>query len=80
MEKAYVEPPKQGEAPRTFKARVYETLRMIKLSAYPPKNMRITMMYPKTDWERVWANLHTTWATDLIKVNSFNLLAPEFGI
>jgi hypothetical protein len=50
MEKAYVEPPRQGKAPRTFRARVYETLRRIKLEANPPRNVRITMTYPTTDW------------------------------
>jgi hypothetical protein len=62
--------PKQGEDPRTFRARVYETLRRIKPAANPLRNVRI-MMYPTTDWERVWANLHATWATDSIKDNWF---------
>ena len=64
MDKAYVEPPKQGEALRTFRVRVYEILLVIKLAANPPRNVRITMICPTTDWERVWANLHATWAAD----------------
>jgi hypothetical protein len=74
MVKAYVEPTKQGEAPRTFRARVYETLRRIKLAANPPRSVGIKMMYPTTDWERVWANLHATWAADSIKVNWFKVI------
>ena len=56
--------PKQGEAPNTFRARVYETLLSIKLAANLPRNVRITMVYPTTDGERVWEKLHTTWAAD----------------
>jgi hypothetical protein len=70
----YVEPPKQGEALWTLKARVYETLRMIKLTTEPPRNMRITVMYPTTDWERACANLHATWAADAIEVNWFKVI------
>jgi hypothetical protein len=32
------------------------------------------MRYPTTDWGRVWANLHTTWAEDAIKVNWFKVI------
>jgi hypothetical protein len=74
MYKVYVEPPKQGEAPRTIRSRVYETLRRIKLAANPSRNVRITMMYPTTDWERVWANLHASCAADSIKVNWFKVI------
>jgi hypothetical protein len=66
--------PKQGEAPRTFRARVYEALRRIKLAANPPRNVRIAVMYPTSDWERVWATLHATWAAGSIKVNWFKVI------
>jgi hypothetical protein len=32
------------------------------------------MTYPTTDWERVLANLHATWAADSIKVNWFKII------
>jgi hypothetical protein len=73
-DKAYIETPKQGEPPRTCRARIYETLRRIKLAANPPRNVRITMRYPTTDWGVVWANLHATWAADSIKVNWFKVI------
>jgi len=47
---------------------------MIKLAADPPRKVRITMMYPTTDWERVWAKLQATWAADSIKVNWFKVI------
>jgi hypothetical protein len=74
MDNAYVEPPKQGEPPRTSRTRIYETLRRIKLTANPPRNVRITMRHPTTNWGRVWANLHATWAADAIKVNWFKVI------
>ena len=74
MDKAYVEPHKQGEAPKTFRARVYDTLCKIKQATNPPRNVRMTMMYPKTGWEQVWMNLHATWAADSIKVNWFKVI------
>ena len=53
---------------------MYETLRTIKLATDPPRNVRITMLYPTTDWDRVWSNLHATWAADAIKVNWFKVI------
>jgi hypothetical protein len=73
-DKAYVEPPKQGEHPRTCRARIYETLRRTKMAANPPRNARKTMRYPTTDWGRVWANLHETWAADSIKANWYKVI------
>ena len=64
---AYISPgngirrtPKTDEALRTFRPRVYETLRTIKLATNKPREMRITLLYPTTDWDRVWSNLHET--------------------
>jgi len=71
---AYVEVPKQGEAPRAFRKRMYVTLRTIWLAADPPRNVRITILYPQTDWEQVWSNLHFTCAADAIKVNWFKMI------
>jgi len=55
--------------PAAFRMRQYETLRKIKLGTGPPRNVRITMLYPTTDWARVWLKLHATCAADAIKVN-----------
>jgi hypothetical protein len=71
---AYVEVQKQGEAPRAFRKSMYATLRTIRLAADPPRDVRITILYPQTDWERVWSKLHATWAADAIKVNWFKVI------
>jgi hypothetical protein len=74
LEMAYIEPPQQSEAPRAFRARVYETLRTIQLATNKPRDVRITLHYPTTDWDRVWSNLHATWAANAIKVNWFRVM------
>jgi hypothetical protein len=56
-DKAYVEPPKQGESPRTCRTRIYGTLRRINLAANPPINVHITKRYPTTNWGRLWATV-----------------------
>ena len=73
-EMAYVEVPKQGEAPRAFRKKMYGTSRTIRLAADPLRNVHITILYPQTDWERVWSNLHATWAADAIKVSWFKVI------
>jgi hypothetical protein len=36
--------------------------------------MRIVLLYLTTDWDRVWSNLHATWAADAIKANRFRVI------
>ena len=44
-----------------------ECMRLRRIKMAP--NVRITMMCPTADWERLWANLHATWASDSMKIN-----------
>jgi hypothetical protein len=74
LEMAYVEPQQQTEAPRAFRRRVYETLRTIQLATNKPRDVRIMLLYPTTDWDRVWSNLHSTRAADAIKANWFRMI------
>jgi hypothetical protein len=53
---------------------VYETMRTILLATKKPRDVRITLLYPKTDWGRVWSNVHATWAADAIKANWFRVI------
>jgi hypothetical protein len=59
---------------RAFRTRVYETLRTIQLATNKPRDVRITLLYPTTDWDRVWSNLHATWAADAFKANWFRVI------
>jgi hypothetical protein len=74
LEMAYVEPPQQTEAPRAFRRRVYETLRTIQLATNKPRDVRIMLLYPTTDWNRLWSNLLATWAADAIKAKWFRVI------
>jgi hypothetical protein len=73
-EVAYVELPQQTEAPRAFRRKVYETLRTIQQATKKPRDARVMLLYPTTDWNRVWSNLHATWAADAIKAKWFKVI------
>jgi hypothetical protein len=74
LEMAYVEHPKQSESLRAFRTRLYGTLRTMKLATNKRRDVRNTLLYPTTDWDRVWSNLHETWASDVIKANWFKVI------
>ena len=59
LEWAYLEPRKQEETLRTFKRRVYETLKSMATVEIPPRELRVKQIQPGIEWERVWSNLHS---------------------
>jgi len=59
---AYIEPPTQTEATRTFKKRIYETLFLMAAAGKTPPVMRIANKKPDVQWDRVWQNLHASHA------------------
>jgi hypothetical protein len=71
---AYLEPQRQGEHPRTFRRRVYWTLRALAEAGSPPLVMRIIQLYPAAHWERIWINLHNCWATEAVKVTWYMVI------
>jgi hypothetical protein len=70
---AYVDPPNQGEGKMMYRQRIYEygALRSMDAAGSTPREMRIVMRYSTVEWDQVWINLHTTWASDNIKVMWF---------
>ena len=68
QEVAYVEPQKQGEIPRTFRRRVYWTLRAMAEASNRPRVMLIIQLHPSANWKRLWINLHACWTTEDVKV------------
>ena len=58
LEWAYLEPRKSEEKLRTFKRRVYGTLRSMATAATPPREVRVMQIQPGIECERVWNNLH----------------------
>jgi hypothetical protein len=49
---------------------------MMKLAADLTRNVFITMMYPTTEWEQVWVNLHAICVAEAIKINWFKVILP----
>jgi hypothetical protein len=68
---SYVDPPNQGERKNTYKQRIYGELRSMGMAGLAPREMRILVRYPTVEWDRVWINLHTIWASDTIKAMWF---------
>jgi hypothetical protein len=70
---AYLEPKRQGENTRTFRGRVYWTLRALEAGT-PPRVMRILQLYPAAHWERIWINLHNCWTTESVKLTWYMVI------
>jgi len=51
LEWAYLEPRKPEETLRTFKRRVYGTLRSMATAAIPPREVRVMQIQPGIEWE-----------------------------
>ena len=53
--------PRQGgsESAKAYKKRLYRTLQMIHNASFTPQEMRTAMMWPQTDWQKIWKNLTT---------------------
>jgi hypothetical protein len=62
---AYIDHPRQNEPSKAFRQRIYETLRTFAMAENMPREIRIRQFHPKTEWARVWENLHATWASDI---------------
>ena len=44
--------------------------------------MRITLLYPTTNWASVWKKLHGTWASNAMKANLYTVIydiQPTYG-
>jgi len=60
MDSAYVDEQGPMESKRAYKRRVYNTLYHISRVETRTQDMRITNIWPNTDWNTVWKNIHCT--------------------
>ena len=60
MDSAYVVIQETMESKRAYKRRLYSTLYHISRGATDEQEMRITKIWPTTDWKNVWKNIHRT--------------------
>jgi hypothetical protein len=70
---ACLEPQRQGEHARTFRRRVYWTLRALAEAGSPPRVMRILQLYPAAHWKRIWFILHN-WTSEAVKVTWYMVI------
>ena len=55
---------RQAETGRTFKRKVYDTLRTMSTAETKPRAVRIMQLQPAIDWSRVWDHLHNVISPD----------------
>jgi hypothetical protein len=67
----YLNPPNQSEWKIVYRQRIYGAQPSMGAAGSTPKEMRIVKRYTTVEWDRVWINLHTTWASDNIKAMWF---------
>jgi hypothetical protein len=63
---SYVEPQKEGEKPKVFRKRVYDTMYAFSMAGREQPETRVARHYPVTDWKHVWTNLHSSGASETI--------------
>ena len=66
---AYIERPKIEEHHRTYRKRVYWTLREMEEAGNPLRVMCIRQLYPTADWEKIWNSLHAA-----VRVNWYGVI------
>jgi len=71
---AYSTPPEQDEIPRCFRRRIYATLHIMTLALKGARDVRVMTKHPTTQWSKVWANLHTVWASEELKAAWFMVI------
>jgi hypothetical protein len=64
---AYIEPPTQTEATRTFNKHIYKTLFLMAPAGKTPPVMRIANKKPDVKLDRVWQNLHESRAPEEVR-------------
>jgi len=48
------------EEDKSYKRRLYSTLKVLSDTAVPPQEMRVARIWPSTDWKAVWRNIVAT--------------------
>jgi len=57
MDSAYVPRPGGTETTKAYKKRLYTTLQTIHNASSTPQEMRITRLWPQSDWQKIWENI-----------------------
>jgi len=71
---AYIPHPDRDESTKAFKKRIYKTLRTMDRAVTGNREMRIVKQWPRSDWDRIWRNLHTDAITETLKSTWYNII------
>ena len=73
MDSAYVDDQGLMESKRAYKRRLYNTLYHISRGETDIQDMRITKIWPNTDWSTVWKNIYCTAVPGETNVTWYNV-------
>jgi len=62
------------EAIRTYKKRLYLTIKMISAAAAPLQEMRTVRLWPRTDWITMWQNLAAATTSEIDTANWYKVI------
>jgi hypothetical protein len=74
MDSAYVEEQGTTEPKRAYKRRLYNILYNMNRRATGMQEMRITKLWPTTDWTAIWKNIHCTPVSGETKAVSYKAI------
>jgi len=78
QELAYVDLRTRDENQRTFRRRIYWSLRQMAEAGNPPCEMRIVLLHPEADWGQLWDNLTQCWSTEAVKITWHKIIHDIF--
>ena len=71
---AYIAPQQPTETLKAYKRRIYNTLQTLLRATPEPAEMRVTRLWPNTEWTTVWRNLQDTPVTQETKVTWYRVV------
>ena len=74
MESAYLATRRRDETARGYKKHIHETIHTSMRQTAGEQELRVTKMWPNTNWTRVWDNLHETPVSDSTRFIWYKML------
>jgi hypothetical protein len=74
IDTAYIAPQKGSDERPKYKRRIYETTVLLLRDETNPPPIRAMRLWPGTDWNMVWKNLHETPATEDVNMDWYKVI------
>jgi hypothetical protein len=74
MDTAYITPQHESESCATYKRQIYATIVLLLRDKTDLPPMRVMTIWPATDWDIVWKNLHETLAMEDVKMDWYRVI------